>query len=97
MSTTSLHAALEGSGNPRSTLGQVFCLWYLEVLLCTMPVSQEKPGVTEQMTVLSQNGHTLSSVLLDTGSIVTLLSEKLQHQIHNAVHIITSLRLLVIL
>ena len=35
-----------------------------------------------QITVSSQNGYTSCSVLLDTGSPVTLLSEKLQGQLN---------------
>ena len=50
--------------------------------LSDVSASQEKSGMVIQITVSSQNGYTLCSVLLDTGSPVTLLSEKLQGQLN---------------
>ena len=50
--------------------------------LSDVSASQEKSGMVIQITVSSQNGYTSCSVLLDTGSPVTLLSEKLQGQLN---------------
>ena len=43
--------------------------------------SQEKSGVIIPTTISSQHDHTPCSALLDTGSPVTLLSEKIQRQL----------------
>ena len=44
--------------------------------------SQEKPGAIIPTTVSSQHDHTPCSALIDTGSPVTLISEKIQRQLN---------------
>ena len=53
----------------------------LRLLFASFPLhddsaSHEKSGLVIPISILPQNGYTLCSVLLDTGSPVSLLSEK---------------------
>ena len=43
-------------------------------------ISKEKSDIIKTITTSSQHDHILRSALIDTGSPVTLLSEKMQHQ-----------------
>lgn len=76
----SSHAPQTGSENPTSTpeKPRVLPLVLASFFLHDAAASQEKSGVVMLITISSQSGHMACSALLDTGSTVTLLNEKLQ-------------------
>ena len=66
-------------GNPTSTLEppSTLPLFLASFTLHDVSTSQEKSGVVIPITISSQSDHISRSVLVDTGSPVTLLSEKM--------------------
>ena len=69
----------KGLGNPKSTLEppSTLPLVLASFTLHDVSTSQEKSGVVIPITISSQSDHISRSVLVDTGSPVTLLSEKM--------------------
>ena len=70
--------------NPTSTAEQptTLPLVLTSLTLNDVSASQEKSGVIRPITISSQHDHTSCSALVDTGSPVTLLSEKIQGQLN---------------
>ena len=80
---TNLHSPQNGLDDPTSTPEQpcVLPIILANFTLHDASASQEKSGVVIPITILFQNGHIPCSALIDTGSPVTLLSEKLHGQL----------------
>ena len=80
---TNLHSPQNGLDNPTSTPEQpcVLPVVLANFTLHDASASQEKSGVVIPIIILFQNGHIPCSALIDTGSPVTLLSEKLHGQL----------------
>ena len=83
-SLTNSHIPQNGLDNPTPTPEQpsVLPLLLASFLLHDASASQGKPGVVIPIIISSQNGQIPCSILIDTVSPVTLLSEKLQCQLN---------------
>ena len=83
-SSTDSDPTQNGLDNPKSTSERppTLPLVLASFTLHDVSASQEKSGVLILITISSQNDYTSCSALVDTGSPVTLLSEKTQRQLN---------------